>query len=191
MSFGVCSDTELIKNCVFFQTGSDWFECKLHIDPKLFIVILFQGNHLNGFLILLYLHIDRNYWKKTLKQNIYSAIEKSVRFLILTNMYLKLNKVAFSWPKVWLKTVIMWTINTILNNFFLCGFFMSKCDVFLRGKAEFSAAIALVFNVTWSFRNHSKKLIWCSRNISYYFQSVEVENSCFLWKLWCISFRFL
>jgi len=25
-----------------------------------------------------------------------------------------------------------------------------------------------VFSVTWSFRNHSNMLIWCSRNMSYY-----------------------
>jgi len=30
-------------------------------------------------------------------------------------------------------------------------------------KAEFSAS---VFSVTWSFRNHSNMMIWCSRNIN-------------------------
>ncbi len=29
---------------------------------------------------------------------------------------------------------------------------------------EFSAAIIPVFRLTWSFRNHSNMLIWCSRN---------------------------
>ncbi len=37
------------------------------------------------------------------------------------------------------------------------------CD----GKAEFLTAIISFFSVTWSFRNHSNLLIWCSRNISY------------------------
>jgi len=30
--------------------------------------------------------------------------------------------------------------------------------------------ITPVFSVTWSFRNHSNMRIWCSRNISYYYQ---------------------
>jgi len=33
------------------------------------------------------------------------------------------------------------------------------------GKAEFS-----VFSVARFFRNHSNMMIWCSRNISYYYQ---------------------
>jgi len=33
-------------------------------------------------------------------------------------------------------------------------------------KAEFSASLQI--SVTWSFRNHSNMLIWCSRNIYYY-----------------------
>ncbi len=41
-----------------------------------------------------------------------------------------------------------------------------SCD----GKAEFSAAISPVFSVTLSFRNHSNMLIFCSINISYYYQ---------------------
>ncbi len=34
---------------------------------------------------------------------------------------------------------------------------------FCDGKAEFSAAITPVLNVTWFFRNHSNMLIWCSQ----------------------------
>jgi len=37
-------------------------------------------------------------------------------------------------------------------------------------KADFLADITPVFSVTWSFRNHSDILIFCSRNISYYYQ---------------------
>jgi len=34
-----------------------------------------------------------------------------------------------------------------------------------------------VFSVTWSFRNYSNMLIWCSRNISYYYQCWKKKNS--------------
>jgi len=40
--------------------------------------------------------------------------------------------------------------------------------------------ITLVFSVTWSFRNHSNIMIWCSRNIYDY---------CLYWKqLCCVIF---
>jgi len=32
------------------------------------------------------------------------------------------------------------------------------------------SVITAVFSVRWSFRNHSNMLIWCSRNVSYYYQ---------------------
>jgi len=38
-------------------------------------------------------------------------------------------------------------------------------------KAEFSASLLQSsWSVTWSFRNHSNMMIWCSKNISYYYQ---------------------
>jgi len=37
-------------------------------------------------------------------------------------------------------------------------------------KAEFSASLL----ITQSFRNHSNMLIWCSRNISYYYQFCQL-----------------
>jgi len=37
-------------------------------------------------------------------------------------------------------------------------------------KAQFSTFIITVFSVTWSFRNHSNMMIWCSRNIYHYYQ---------------------
>ncbi len=37
-----------------------------------------------------------------------------------------------------------------------------------------SAAITPAFSVTWSFRDYSIILIWCSRNI----YIINVENSC-------------
>ncbi len=51
-------------------------------------------------------------------------------------------------------------IITIYNNCFLFEY-NSKCNLFLWCKAEFSEAIAPVFSVTWSFRNHSNMLICC------------------------------
>jgi len=47
-------------------------------------------------------------------------------------------------------------------------------------KLNFSI-ITTVFSVTWSFRNHSIILIFCSRNISYYR----------FWKLWRLIFLFI
>ncbi len=44
-----------------------------------------------------------------------------------------------------------------------------KFIYFCECKAECSVVITTVFIVTWSFRNHSNMLIWCSRNILYYY----------------------
>ncbi len=53
------------------------------------------------------------------------------------------------------KTVIVWNIIAIKNNWFVFYYtVMESCD----GNAEFSAAITPVFNVT-SFRNHYNLLI--------------------------------
>jgi len=41
------------------------------------------------------------------------------------------------------------------------------CILFLLAKLNFSIIITPVVRVTWSFRNHSKMLIWYSRN-NYY-----------------------
>ncbi len=47
------------------------------------------------------------------------------------------------------------------------------------------------FTVTWSFRNHSNLIIWCSRNIPYYYYQCWKEFCCqiFLWKLWYIYYH--
>ncbi len=67
----------------------------------------------------------------------------------------------------YIKTVTLWNSITI--------------DSF-DGKAEFSAAIIPVFNVTWSFR----KSFWFGAQET--FLIINVENSCafqsFLWKQW-------
>ncbi len=57
------------------------------------------------------------------------------------------------------------------------------------GKAEFSAVITPVFSVTWSFRNHSNMLIWCSLNISYYYQCWN--QWCCLISVWKLSYVFI
>jgi len=52
-------------------------------------------------------------------------------------------------------------------------------------------------SVTWSFRNHSNILIWCSRNISYYYQGwkqlcclILVKNAVNFFRiLWQIVFK--
>ncbi len=44
-----------------------------------------------------------------------------------------------------------------------------KCDLFLMKSWIFSI-ITPVFGVTWSFRNHSIMLTWCSINIYYFYQ---------------------
>ncbi len=54
------------------------------------------------------------------------------------------------------------TVTQILNIF---KYIIYACD----GKAEFSEAIT-IFDVTWSFRNHSNMLNWNSRNITFYHQ---------------------
>jgi hypothetical protein len=80
--------------------------------------------------------------------------------------------------KVWFcswKKSLMCTKTTclikILLQFEITGFYLNifwnvmySCD----GKVKFSATISQVFSVTWSFRNHSNMMIWCSRRISYY-----------------------
>jgi len=39
-----------------------------------------------------------------------------------------------------------------------------------NGKAVFSASLLqYTVSVTWSFRNHSNMLIWCSRYMYYYY----------------------
>ncbi len=58
-------------------------------------------------------------------------------------------------------TVILWNIITVFYSSIFSNIIYS-CD----GKAEFSAAVTAVFSITWSFRNHTNTLIWCSRNIS-------------------------
>ncbi len=57
-----------------------------------------------------------------------------------------------------------------------------SCD----GKAEFSAVITLIFSVTWSFRNNSSVVIWCSVFIiNYYWCSlllmVHIIISVVMW----------
>jgi len=42
----------------------------------------------------------------------------------------------------------------------------------IAGKAKISSS---VFNVTWSFRNHSNMVFCCSRNISSYYQCWKLE----------------
>jgi len=40
-------------------------------------------------------------------------------------------------------------------------------------------------------RNHCNMLIWCSRNISYYYHQWEKQLCClFLWKLWLLFSNF-
>ncbi len=59
------------------------------------------------------------------------------------------------WEILQLK-INVFNFNIILN--VICS-----CD----GTAEFSAATSHFFSVTWSSRNHSNLLIWCSRNIKH------------------------
>jgi len=44
-----------------------------------------------------------------------------------------------------------------------------------------------IFSVTWSYRNHSNMMIWCSRNIFFFIKCLK-QLSCliFLWKPWYI-----
>jgi len=42
-------------------------------------------------------------------------------------------------------------------------------------------------SVTWSFRNHSNILIWCSRNISYYYQGWK-QLCCLIFGEKCCDF---
>ncbi len=87
----------------------------------------------------------------------------SVRFFnIFEKMYLK----AFIGSKIQYKRK---NCEILLTWFKISVFYFSNfLDAIYSndGKAEFSAAIAPVFSVTCSFRNN---LIWCSRNIFYYY----------------------
>ncbi len=87
-----------------------------------------------------------------------------------------LTKAAF----IWLKTAISRNI-TILN---IYSNIFSNVIYCCDAKLNFSI-ITPVFSVTWSFRNHSYILIWCSRNISYY--QCWKQLCCFiLWKPWYV-----
>jgi len=47
-----------------------------------------------------------------------------------------------------------------------------------------------LFSVTWSFRNHSYMLVWCSRNSSFYYQCwKQLCSWIFLWTLLHIVFQ--
>jgi len=48
------------------------------------------------------------------------------------------------------------------NNWFLYSYIL-KCNLFLWWQSGIYS-ITPVFSVTWSFRNHSNILIWCSRH---------------------------
>ncbi len=65
------------------------------------------------------------------------------------------------------KTVILWNIITILQSKWTVFYFNIFLNVIYscHGKAKSLLAITSVFNVTWSFRNHSNTPIWCSINI--------------------------
>ncbi len=54
--------------------------------------------------------------------------------------------------------------------------------------AEFLAAITPVFSVTSSFRNHSNMLIWCSRNISYFYECYHCFCCIISWYYYCSNF---
>ncbi len=54
-------------------------------------------------------------------------------------------------------------------------------------KSWLFSIITLVFRFTWSFRNYSNMLIWCTRKISYYYQCCKelcclIQLCCCLWK---------
>ncbi len=61
----------------------------------------------------------------------------------------------------------MWYCEILLQ-FKITAFYWEKSNLFLWWQSWILTAITQVFSVTWSFRNHSNLLIWCSRNISYY-----------------------
>ncbi len=50
---------------------------------------------------------------------------------------------------------------------------LNKTTCFDLFKSKFSAAITAVFSATWSFKNHSNMLIWCTRK----FLIINGENS--------------
>ncbi len=66
-----------------------------------------------------------------------------------------------------------------------CGFFTVLFTKKKKSlvKTKLSAIITPVFSVTWFHRNHSNMLLWCSRNISDYYQCWK-QLCCliFLWK---------
>ncbi len=99
--------------------------------------------------------------------NIYYAhyLSKFVVGKINVFDFLQFIKAAFIWSKV------LKNINIVTSQYKLIFFYF---NIFIpHGKAEFSAAIFPVFSVTWSFKKHSKMLIWCSSNISYYHHMIK------------------
>jgi len=77
--------------------------------------------------------------------------------------------------KVWFCLVLL--LDKILLQFEIIDFYLNIfCNVMYscNGKVTFSATISQVFSITWSFRNHSNMMIWCSRRISYYYQCWKV-----------------
>ncbi len=84
---------------------------------------------------------------------------KKISLLCLPSLHLLKNTV---------KTAILWEIITIN----ITGFFFKYTlhfILFLLLEIWIFSIITPVFSVTWSFRNHSNMLIWCSRKFSYYF----------------------
>ncbi len=75
------------------------------------------------------------------------------------------------------KTVIMWKYYYNLRYFFFLFKYILSVNYSCDGKAEFSAAITPVFSVTWSFRNHSDLLTWCSLT---FLIILNVENNTLL-----------
>ncbi len=81
-----------------------------------------------------------------------------------------------------IKTVMLWILHFKITVF---NFYIFKIkNISSVGKAEFFS-----FSVTWSFRNYSNMLIWCSRNISYYQCWKQLIYLIFLCKLWYSLFQ--
>jgi len=57
----------------------------------------------------------------------------------------------------------------IITNDKIAKIVNSKIVIFLRVMYSCGGSW-MCFSVTWSSRNHSNLMIWCSRNISYYYQ---------------------
>ncbi len=73
---------------------------------------------------------------------------------------------SYFWKKSLSKCCIYLIIKYSKIYFIYILFFL--CNLFCDGKAEFLGVITPVFIFTWSFRNHSNTLIWCSSIISSY-----------------------